>query len=227
MYPPVPRTDSTRQVLSSCVKGWEFHGTAIPPRRRLERAGTCVEGTRADPGTFGCRCKPCFVLGRRRSVGPGVWQRIWPATSALLAVVSITLGTLLAIPDQQQIVYVPVDAAAEKGQTPQPAMIATNGTPDADNTLPASSTMDEAEIARPDVRWLNPISHLRSRDLAMGDPWETIPMTSQTSQQATIPSLRSGDWPAMVGDNGLSPVPRQSDSFLPLDWTHLLHTRGS
>ena len=168
-----------------------------------------------------------FRAGQASVRRPRGWQRLWPATSALLAVVSITLGTLLAIPDQQQIVYIPVDAAAEKGQTSQPAMVATNGIPDADNTLPASSTMDEAEISRPDVRWLNPISHLRSRDLAMGNPWETVPMTSQTAQQATIPSLRSGDWPAMVGDNGLSPVPRQSDSLLPMDWTHLLHTRGS
>lgn len=165
-----------------------------------------------------------FRAGQAAASQSSSWRRVWPATSAVLALVSITLGTLLVIPDQPQIVYVPVDRATGDAQTPQPAMLATDGAADADNVLPAAPTMDEAEIAQPDVRSLSPFGYLRSRALALSDRWETAPIVSQ---HAPIPSLRSGDWRTLVGDNGSSQLQRESASFLPLDWTHLLNIRGS
>lgn len=143
-----------------------------------------------------------FRAGQASAGRPGGWQYFWPGTSALLAVVSVTLGALLATPDQPQIVYVPVGAATAEVQTPQPALVATDGDAAPDDNWPASSTVSGAEISRPDPSWLNLMSPLLSRELAMVNLWETIPRTSPGSQPTAIPSLCSGDWRTLVGDNG-------------------------
>ena len=142
-----------------------------------------------------------FRAGQASVRRPGGWQYFWPGTSALLAVVSIALGTLLATPDQQQIVYVPVGAATAEEQIPQPALVAADRDAATDDTWPASLTVNGAENSRSDPRWLNLVSPLLSRELAMVNLWETIPRTSQESQPTAIPSLCSGDWRTLVGDS--------------------------
>ena len=106
----------------------------------------------------------------------------------LLAVVSVTLGVLLATPDQPQIVYVPVGAATAEVQTPQPALVATDGDAAPDDNWPASSTASEAEHLRRDPSWLNLTSPLLSRDLAMVNLWETIPRTPPRSLPSCDPA---------------------------------------
>jgi hypothetical protein len=152
------------------------------------------------------------------------WRRMWPATTAMFAVVSLALGMLLMIPDQPQIVYVPVDAAPGGARVSPSTMLATGSAPEAEQMEPAGASDEEVEAIASDVTSQSPFGYLRSRALALNDRWDTAPAVSQ---YAPIPSLRSGDWRALVGDDGGKKSPQPSDSRFPLDWTHLLNIRGS
>lgn len=167
-----------------------------------------------------------FRAGQAAARRPAGRPRLWQATSAMLAVISLTLGALLAMPDPPRIVYVPLDDVAEQGQPVQPALVVEKNVPKADNTLSAYPTIDEAAIAHSDSRWLNSLGHLRSRGLAVDNPWATSLVTPESSQRATIPALCSGDWRAMADESSRHPRSGVSDSVPYYDWTQLLHIQG-
>lgn len=168
-----------------------------------------------------------FRAGQAAASRSSPWRRVWPATTAVFALVSLALATLLALPKSPRIVYVPVGAATEDARVPPSAMLATDGAAGAGHALPASPTGEQAEMAemaRSDMYAPSSFGYLRSRALALNDCWDTAPAVSP---HAPIPAPRSGDWRAMVGDQGALEPLRPFDSYLPLDWTRLLNIRGS
>ncbi|MHB8969425.1 MAG: hypothetical protein ACYC3X_19965 [Pirellulaceae bacterium] len=167
-----------------------------------------------------------FRAGQAAAQRPAGRPRLWQATSAALAVVSLSFGVLLAIPHQPRIVYVPRDDTAEQRQLVQPALVADTHGSDADNILAVSLKNGKTEITYSDARWLNPLNHLRSRSLAIDNPWATSLVTPETSQQATIPALCSGDWRTLADESSRPSQSGVSDSTSHYDWTQLLHIQG-
>ena len=165
-----------------------------------------------------------FRAGQAAASHSSPWRRVWPATTAVFALVSLALGTLLALPEPPRIVYVPVGAATDDARVPPSAMLATDSAAGAGHALPASPTGDQAETAWADVHAPSSFGYLRSRALALNDCWDTAPAVSP---HAPIPAPRSGDWRTLVGDQGAREPLRPFDSRLPLDWTRLLNIRGS
>ena len=167
-----------------------------------------------------------FRAGQSAASRPAGRPRLWQATSAALAVVSLTLGALLTMPRQPQVVYVRMDEAAEQRPLTQPAMAADNHTPGNGNMLSAYPQLVNAEVAFADSCWPTPLSHLRSRGLSLENNWSTTPVTSETSQQTAVPALCLGDWRAMVDDSSRRTRSGVSDSVPHYDWTQLLHIQG-
>ncbi len=167
-----------------------------------------------------------FRAGQAAARRPAGRPRLWQATSALLAIVSLTLGALVAMPRQPQVVYVPMEKAAEQRQQTQPTMAAEHNAPGNDNMLSAHPRLVNAQVALPDSRWPTPLSHLRSRGLCLENNWRTRSVTSETSQQTAVPALCLGDWRAMVDDSSRRTRSGVSDAVPQYDWTQLLHIQG-
>jgi hypothetical protein len=146
----------------------------------------------------------------------------------MLALVSLTLGALLMVSVQPQIVYVPVDTGVSDSQVPQSPMLAAGGEAAVNHAQTAASFTPQDRTEDAAARLVNGMSYLRARQLALLSPWDTGTGPSQASQQqAAIPPLCSGDWRTMVGDESSRVQPEQSPSTLPSDWKQLLNIRGS
>ncbi|MHB8865313.1 MAG: hypothetical protein ACYC6N_23280 [Pirellulaceae bacterium] len=165
-----------------------------------------------------------FRAGQAAALRPRARQRFWPATAAVLAGVSLTLGLLLAMPRPPQIVYFRLDDSANAQQVAQVAPVPIPNSNDADpnhllpgSANPWSTSADHAEmqIAYVDSRWLTPLSPLRLHGLGPKNPWSATVVAPEMSQQATIPALCSGDWRAMLECSEQHPVERSGyDSAL-------------
>ena len=168
-----------------------------------------------------------FRAGQAAARRPAGRPRLWQATSAMLAVVSLTLGALLAMPRQPQVVYVR-DGRGSRTTAADSARHGRGNTThlDNDNMLSAYPRLVTAEVALADSRWPTPLSHLRSRGLSLENNWSTTPVTSETSQQTAVPALCLGDWRAMVDDSSRRTRSGVSDSVPHYDWTQLLHIQG-
>ncbi len=164
-----------------------------------------------------------FRAGQAAAGRSSPWQRVWPATTAMFAVVSLALGALLMIPDEPQVVYLPVDASHDGTRASPPTMLATGNATEAAHVGPAGVPAAEAEFIPADMISQSLSGYLRARALALNDRWDTAPSVSQS---APIPPLRFGDWRALVGDHGVREQPQPTALYFPLDWTHLLNRRG-
>jgi hypothetical protein len=124
--------------------------------------------------------------------------RSWQIATGVLSVVTLTLGALLAMPSQPQIVYVPRDS--DSVATPSTPQMAVN------SVAPrAGQTAVDSHSARP-VRtlamqpWLSSLSRQRSIDVTLDELLSRSPTTGATGGMAHRPALASRDWPQLLDD---------------------------
>lgn len=137
---------------------------------------------------------------RSRHTSVRSWQM---ATGALMAV-SLVLGTLLAIPDQPQIVYVPRESGSITAPN-SPQMAADASVPAQQRTAAESPANVDAPVST-DVRalamqpWLSPFSSSRSIDMTLDELFYRAPTHRATGATANRPALCSRDWPQLLED---------------------------
>lgn len=165
-----------------------------------------------------------FRAGQATVARPSAWQRIWPATSAVLALVSVTLGALLMVPHHPQVVYVPVDAQAHASLPPAPALAASDSQSAASRGR--SESPAEQELARWDARWLRASGYLRISEMVAVSSGDVTAVASPASAQASLPALSFGDWRTMVAGAPAHRDSAQSDSQPSVDWKRFLFIRG-
>lgn len=140
-----------------------------------------------------------FRAGQAAARQPSAWRQLWPATTVALAVLSMTLGTLLAIPDDPRIVYVPIDRVPQAAKIPASGALAADRNVDAPTRSSAYEAAQQARSANSTHRLPGDAIYLRARDMALLSPWSTTqPLPRQPT--ASVPTLCSGDWRAMIGD---------------------------
>ncbi|MCU0960839.1 MAG: hypothetical protein MUF48_12110 [Pirellulaceae bacterium] len=126
-------------------------------------------------------------------------SRLWPVATSALAIVSLTLAALLAIPKQPQIVYVP-RALSEPASA---ARIAQD-----DPTQREHGVAGETGTARPqqmvpeqpaaDAVWLSARSRMRADELTVSSLWSLTPTVQ--SSGATRPAYCARDWRLLLND---------------------------
>lgn len=124
--------------------------------------------------------------------------RFWQMATGVASVAALTLGALLAIPSQPQIVYVPRDTESIAApSTPQMAV---------DSVAPRAEQMAvDTPSARP-VRtlamqpWLSSLSSQRSIDVTLDGLFFRSPTLGATDGVAHRPALASRDWPQLLDD---------------------------
>jgi hypothetical protein len=166
-----------------------------------------------------------FRAGQATVSRPSAWQRIWPATSAVLALVSITLGGLLMVPDHRQVVYVPVDVQTHAAQPPAPTLAAPASHPAAGGVR--SESPAESQLARWDARWLRASGYLRVSEMVAMSSGDIAAVAAPASQHAALPALCSGDWRAMVDEAHSPHDSAESAVRSSVDWKRFLFIRGS
>lgn len=135
---------------------------------------------------------------RARHTSARSWQM---ATGALMAV-SLVLGTLLAIPNQPQIVYVPREAGSITA--PSSAQMATDARVPAQQRTTAESPANVDAPVSTDVRalamqsWLSPFNSSRSINMTLDELFYRSPTHRATGATANRPALCSRDWPQML-----------------------------
>jgi hypothetical protein len=130
--------------------------------------------------------------------------RSWQIATGALMAVSLTLGTLLAIPDQPQIVYVPRDA--ETITAPSSAQMAVDTSASADQHKAVESQANGDLPVGTDVQalatqpWLSPFSRPRSINMTLDELFYRAPTHRATGAAANGPALCSRDWPQLLED---------------------------
>jgi len=148
-------------------------------------------------------------------------QIVWPVSSACLALLSITLGVLLAVPGEPRIVYVPqsVPAPANTHTVPTPG-------PKTDArlrpTVPPQAP-SESPVVVPS-EWYPRRLALRNRVLQ--DTWGTS-LDSSNIQQMSIKPIRYQDWRSLLDDMSLAERLPASTPPAFFQWNTLLNTKGS
>jgi len=137
-----------------------------------------------------------------RSRQPSI--RSWRIATGVLMAVSLTLGTMLAIPNQPQIVYIPRDA--ESITAPSSPQMAT------DTSVPIDQQMSAASQANGDVPvstdvwtlamqpWFSSFSRPRSINMTLDELFYRSPTHRTTGTTANGPALCSRDWPQLLED---------------------------
>lgn len=137
---------------------------------------------------------------RARHASVRSWQM---ATGALMAV-SLVLGTLLAIPDQPQIVYVPREAGSITAPN-SPQMAADASVPVEQHKAVESPAKGEVPVST-DVQtlakqsWLSPFGNPRSINMTLDELFYRSPTHRATDMAANRPALCSRDWPQLLED---------------------------
>jgi hypothetical protein len=156
---------------------------------------------------------------RSRHTSVRSWQM---ATGALMAV-SLALGTLLAIPNPPQIVYVPREAGSiTVPNSPQMAADASvptqqrNGAESPANGDAPVST-DVQTLAR--LPWLSPFSSPRSINMTLDELFYRAPTDRATGATVNRPALCSRDWPQLLEDLQKNTRTDRSDAGLLNDQT--------
>lgn len=156
---------------------------------------------------------------RSRHTSVRSWQM---ATGALMAV-SLVLGTLLAIPDQPQIVYVSREEGSITAPN-SPQMAADASVPAQQRTAAASPANVDAPVST-DVRalamqpWLSPYGSSRSINMTLDELFYRSPTHRATDMAANRPALCSRDWPQLLEDLQKSARTDRSDAGLLNDQT--------
>jgi hypothetical protein len=149
--------------------------------------------------------------------------RSWQMATGALMAVSIALGTLLAIPDQPQIVYVPREAGSITVPS-SPQMAADASVPAQQHTGAASPANGDAPIST-DVQtlamqpWLSPFSRPRSINMTLDELFYRSPTHRGTGATANGPALCSRDWPQLLEDLQDTARIDRSNAGLPNDQT--------
>jgi hypothetical protein len=130
--------------------------------------------------------------------------RSWQIATGVLLAVSLSLGTLLAIPDQPQIVYVVRDA--ESITAPSSTQMAADARGPINQEMSADSRADGDVPVSTDVRtlamqpWLSPFSRPRSINMTLDELFYRSPTHRATGTAANRPALCSRDWPQLLED---------------------------
>ncbi len=145
-----------------------------------------------------------YLAGQASARSRHTSVRSWQMATGALLIVSLTLGTLLAIPDQPQIVYVPREAGSIT--TPSSPQIATDARVPAQQRAGAAAPANGDAPVSTDVQtlarqpWLSPFGSSRSIDMTLDELFYRAPTHRATGATANRPALCSRDWPQLLED---------------------------
>ena len=166
-----------------------------------------------------------FRAGQASARTQQVGRRFWPAATALLAVVSGTLGALLAVRDGSQVEYVwKGGAGSGPAEMKHDAIASRDGAIVSSRTI-GEPTSPEEDPVRPDARWLSPLSRVRFSGLDTDDLWSLMPTTVATSDSARTTTLCLLDWPSLLEDADGRLPPAAGDTVPRFNWRDFLHLR--
>ncbi len=149
------------------------------------------------------------------------WQVAWPLSSACLALLSITLGVLLTLPNEPRIVYVPRDMPVQT-DTKEIAPPATLVDPHNTSTVQSKDTSEVPLFTPSD----NIYSRLALRELALQGKWDTG-ITHQDTGTTSIKSLRYQDWRSLLDDTSVADRLQDSTPSSLFEWPTFMNTKGS
>jgi hypothetical protein len=163
-----------------------------------------------------------YLAGRQSMRQQQRWQRVWPLSSACLAVLSLTLAVLLATPRQPHVVNI-VREPVPQSQQEQ----------DSSSAQPPQqlAKMHSARKAHSDglQRLTAPakFDRLARRNLALLDKWDAVASESE-AEQAPIHAIRSRDWHLLLDNMSAADQLQRPDATpSPLfPWTALLNLQG-
>ena len=157
-----------------------------------------------------------FLAGQQSALARQPGRMAWPIAAMVLLVVSATLGTLLAVPDEPRIVYIDREIQVEDNGKDAKRR--------SDKSMPGpvegprnESSIDEGTIDEA-------LEFFRSRRLAIDDSLDRLLPVTPVSTATSVSPLRYGDWRAELDHQSLLPSDSEPDSPL---WLQILSTKGS
>lgn len=145
-----------------------------------------------------------YLAGQASARSRHTSVRAWQIATGTLMAVSLALGTLLAIPAQPQIVYVPREAGSNTAPS-LPQMAADARVPAQQRKGAAAPANVNAPVST-DVRalamqsWLSPFNSSRSINMTLDELFYRSPTHRAADMVANRPALCSRDWPQLLED---------------------------
>ncbi len=163
-----------------------------------------------------------YLAGRQSMRSQQQWQRIWPLSSACLAVLSLTLAVLLATPRPPHVVYIPRDSAPPSQQE-QDRSVAQPPQQLAEVTSDQETHPDGLQPPLAPAK----IDRLAWRHLALLDKWDTV-SSELEAEQAPIRAIRCRDWRLLLENlSAADQLQRPDATPSPLfPWTAWLNLQG-